>query len=114
MATSGYDGAAHYFRGIVVATPSSLGNSGLDLFPPIGKQPPFNPVPPDPNGRSGYPGTKPLPFLGPGPNPDGPNNGSYSPPEEGSRHPTTDSDSASGMTSKQEGDMFGQLLGGGN
>jgi phospholipid/cholesterol/gamma-HCH transport system substrate-binding protein len=120
MATSGFDGIAHYYRGQAEFTPSSIGTTALGPLPPIGKQPLFSPTPKDPNGQSGYPGTRPLPFMPSLPNPDGPDNGSYSAPQDAPRTAPKqsdqhrDSDSASGMTRKQEGDMFDQLLGGGN
>jgi phospholipid/cholesterol/gamma-HCH transport system substrate-binding protein len=125
MATSGYDGLSHYFRAVVVAgVPSALFNTGAGLFPPIGRTEPFNPVPKDPNPDSSPPGSKALPFMPSLPNPDGPDNSSYSTPKgaprsddksdpNGADSASADSDSASGMTPKQESDMFDQLLGGG-
>ncbi|WP_084216277.1 MlaD family protein [Pseudonocardia spinosispora] len=100
MATSGHDGLTHYFRAAVVATPSSLARSGLGALPAVGAQP-VNPVGPDANGKSGYPGTAPLPFLAPLPNPDGKDNSSHTAPGR------------NGLTPKQEHDMFDSLLGGG-
>jgi phospholipid/cholesterol/gamma-HCH transport system substrate-binding protein len=105
MATSGYDGLAHYFRAAVVATPSSVGSTALGPLPPIGTRP-LNPVPSDPNGQSGYPGTSPLPFLGPLPNPDGANNGGHPTPRR-------DPDSSTGLTPRQETNLFDQMFGGG-
>jgi phospholipid/cholesterol/gamma-HCH transport system substrate-binding protein len=120
MATSGYDGLSHYFRAMVVATPSTLFNTGAGLFPPIGKTEPFNPVPKDPNPDSSPKGSGSLPFMPALPNPDGPDNSSYSTPRDaprtapkGAGAPRSDPESASGMTPKQESDMFDQLLGGG-
>ncbi|HEX4250432.1 MAG TPA: MlaD family protein [Pseudonocardia sp.] len=115
MATSGYDGLSHYFRAVVVAgMPSVLLNTGAGLFPPIGKTEPFNPVPKDPNPDSSPKGSGALPFMPSLPNPDGPDNSSYSTPKDAPRTaPRSDPDSASGMTPKQESDMFDQLLGGG-
>jgi phospholipid/cholesterol/gamma-HCH transport system substrate-binding protein len=118
MTASGYDGASHYFRAVVGLLPSALGNTGLGALPPVGKQPLFNPVPKDPNGRNGPRGTAPLPFMPSLPSPDGPDDGSYTTPKDAPRtapqsDPKGDPYSASGLTPKQEGDMFDQLLGGG-
>jgi phospholipid/cholesterol/gamma-HCH transport system substrate-binding protein len=106
MGTAGHDGVSHYFRGLAVVTPSPLLHAGTGVAPPLTKQPLFNPIPKDPNGRSGYPGTAPLPMMPALPNPDGANN---------QTHPVhrQDPTSASGLTQKQESDMFDQLLGGG-
>jgi phospholipid/cholesterol/gamma-HCH transport system substrate-binding protein len=119
MATSGYDGLSHYFRAAVVVTPTTLANTGLGTLPPIGRQNPVNPVPRNPNGPD-VPGSKPLPMMPALPNPDGADNSSYSTPKdaprttpEGASQPAAPP-SASGLTPKQEGDMFDQLLGGGN
>jgi phospholipid/cholesterol/gamma-HCH transport system substrate-binding protein len=104
MGTSGYDGLGHYFRAVLVATPSSLANTGLGMLPPITDPNLANPVRPDPNGPA-RPGSSPLPFMPALPSPDGPNNGD---PDSGDRGGLT------GLTGKQEGDLFDQWLGGGN
>ncbi|MDT7664858.1 MAG: phospholipid/cholesterol/gamma-HCH transport system substrate-binding protein [Pseudonocardiales bacterium] len=119
MATSGYDGLSHYFRAAVVVTPTTLANTGLGTLPPIGRQNPVNPVPRNPNGPD-VPGSKALPMMPALPNPDGADNSSYSTPKDAPRTAPkgagqpTDPPSASGLTPTQEGDMFDQLLGGGN
>lgn len=110
MATSGYDGLAHYFRAVVHLSPSSGANTGLGMVPPVGRQNPVNPVPRDPNGPT-RPGSDPLPFLPSRPSPDGADSGSHLAP---SSEPHSDPNSASGLTPEQEGDMFDQLLGGGS
>lgn len=102
MGTSGYDGLGHYFRAVLVLTPSSLANTGLGALPAVTHQNLANPLLPDPNGPT-RPGSTPLPFMPALPSPDGPNNGA-----------DPDPDNASGLTPKQEGDMFDQLLGGRN
>ncbi|MDX6584733.1 MAG: phospholipid/cholesterol/gamma-HCH transport system substrate-binding protein, partial [Solirubrobacterales bacterium] len=119
MATSGYDGLSHYFRAAVIVTPTTLANAGLGVLPPIGRQNPVNPVPRNPNGPN-VPGSKALPMMPTLPNPDGADNSSYSTPKDAPRTTPegvdrpTDPPSASGLTPTQEGDMFDQLLGGGN
>jgi phospholipid/cholesterol/gamma-HCH transport system substrate-binding protein len=116
MATSGYDGLSHYFRAVVTVMPTNLFNSGAGTLPPLGRQNPFNPVPTNPNGPDVHgPPKLPLPMMPTLPNPDGPDNSSYS---VAPSSPRTDPDprggpSATGLTPRQEGDMVGQLLGGG-
>jgi phospholipid/cholesterol/gamma-HCH transport system substrate-binding protein len=117
MTTTGYDGLSHYFRAVVVATPSTLGTTVLGPLPPVGARPPFNPIRPDFNGQRGYPATKTLPFMPALPNPDGSDNGSGTAPTRGPGTLPGDRDepgSATGLTSKQESNMLDQVLGGGN
>lgn len=120
MATSGYDGLAHYFRAVVTVTPSSALNTVAGNLPaPVAGMLPINPVPANPNGP-GVPGSSPLLPFPTLPNPDGPDNGSHSTPRnaprtapDGAGKPDG-SGSATGLSPAQEGDMFDQLLGGGN
>ncbi|WP_028933746.1 MlaD family protein [Pseudonocardia spinosispora] len=114
MTTTGYDGLAHYFRAVVVASPSTVGTTLLGPLPPVGKNQPFNPVRDDPSGQSGYPPTKPLPFVPTLPNPDGAENGGHAPKNEPRTRPEPEPGNATGLTPKQESNMFDQLLGGGN
>ncbi|WP_051581182.1 MlaD family protein [Pseudonocardia acaciae] len=104
MATSGYDGLSHYFRAVLVMSPSSNLNTVAGGLPALTPAPPFNPVPKDPSGQSGRPGTPRLPFLPGGPNPDAPDAG-------GSAEPKGDPNSATGLSQEQESNLFDQLLG---
>lgn len=112
MSANGFDGLSHYFRFKLQATPSAVLTTPASVLPPLSdtRHDPFNPAPPNPNGpdRSA---TRPYLPLAPSlPNPDGPDNRSHTAAQDPRR---TDSGGASGLSQKQESDMFGQLLGGG-
>jgi phospholipid/cholesterol/gamma-HCH transport system substrate-binding protein len=106
-----YDGLSHYIRANLSVQPNEFGTLATGALPPLGSQPPFNPVQRDPNGQTGHPGSPALPGVPPlspltpdtsrdagdAPNYHGPNS-------KGSRE---------GLTPTQEGNMFNSLLGGG-
>jgi phospholipid/cholesterol/gamma-HCH transport system substrate-binding protein len=97
MATNGYDGASHYFRGVAVVTPQTLCTAGAGLFPPG--------TVPDPLCATAgqvlpaVPGVPALPGL--------PALGAAAPAAPGP------SDNATGLTPAQEQGLVGQMLGGG-
>jgi phospholipid/cholesterol/gamma-HCH transport system substrate-binding protein len=115
MSGSGFDGEAHYFNFKLLAAPSSPLSTVGGLLPPLSdaRHDPFNPERPNPNGPQ-HSTTKPyLPLMPPLPNPDGPNNGSHTTAHDAPRTAFNQGRSgATGLTSKQEHDMVGQLLGG--
>lgn len=120
MSCSGFDGIAHYIKFKLALPPSSVLSTVGGALPPLAdaRHDPFNPEPPNPNGPN-HSDTKPvLPMLPALPNPDGPDNSSYTTPDDQPRTaPERGRSSApsgvSGLTPKQESDMFSQLLGGG-
>jgi phospholipid/cholesterol/gamma-HCH transport system substrate-binding protein len=106
MATNGYDGASHYFRGVAVATPQTICNAGAGLFPPGTVPDPLcaaagQVLPPAPGGPA-LPG---VPTLLPG-------TGAAA-PVPAAPAPGGTSDNATGLTPAQEQGLVGQMLGGG-
>ncbi|GAA5156616.1 hypothetical protein GCM10023321_32700 [Pseudonocardia eucalypti] len=113
MATADYDGIGHHFRAILNFEPNELARIGAGGLPSTGRDAPFNPVRQDPSGTYGQkatPGLPGIPGLAPitpdtQPKSDAPPD--YTPPKN------KDSGGASGLTPRQEGNMFESLLGGG-
>lgn len=106
MATSGYDGLSHYFRGVVGVTPETVRNLGMGALPPVGPLDQGN-VPRDPN-NPGMPRQQPsIPQIGPVPS-------LGLPPLPGSPAvaPSPDPGNATGLNPNQERSMVDQLLGG--
>ncbi|MEJ2861559.1 MlaD family protein [Actinomycetospora flava] len=98
MATSGYDGVSHYFRGVAVVTPTTLCNIGAGALPP-GTIPGNAPLcPAAPGGLS-------LPAL---PGADAVPGG-----EPGAAGSGTGGDNATGLSPEQERGLVDQMLGGG-
>ncbi|MFR9805065.1 MlaD family protein [Pseudonocardia sp. RS010] len=100
LSTTGYDAIGHYFRASVPATPKALGQIAGGAVPGA-------PVAPVPDLPLPQPDNLPLPGHGPIPpeGPTSPNDNHAAPPADGT-------DSATGLTGRQETDMLGQLLGG--
>jgi phospholipid/cholesterol/gamma-HCH transport system substrate-binding protein len=113
MTTHDYDSVSHVFRAILSMEPTTLAHLGAGGLPATGDQAPFNPIPRDPRGQSGPSGTPGLPQI-PALHPITPEEPphSHDPPTFYARS-HSDPNSASGMSPKQESDMFGSLLGGG-
>lgn len=116
MLSSAYDGTAHRFRAALSFQPNTLASLGAAGLPAMGDRPPFNPVHKDPRGQSGGPGSPglpqvpALPALTPETGPDKGNPPNY-PGGRGTRPSITDG--ASGLTPKQEDNLFTGLVGGG-
>ncbi|NMO91478.1 MlaD family protein [Actinomycetospora sp. TBRC 11914] len=97
MATNGYDGASHYFRGVAVTTPQTICHAGAGLFPAGAV--------PDPlctTAGAAVPAAPGLPTLLPG-----------GAPAPAAPAPAGTSDNATGLTPAQEQGLVGQMLGGG-
>lgn len=104
MATSDYDSVSHYFKAMVPLSPAPLGDTVAGLLPAL----PDNTVPHD----LPLPSSPGLPL--PGRQPVAPNNllGSLLGGLLGGSPSTTDRNSATGLSQKQETSLLGQLLGG--
>lgn len=104
MATSGYDGLSHYFRGVVGVTPETVRNTAMGALPPTGPLDQGN-VPLDPNNptmprqQPSIPQIGPIPSLG-------------LPPLSPTAAPPPDPGNATGLNPSQERSMVDQLLGG--
>lgn len=116
LLSSAYDGTAHRFRAALSFEPNTLASLGAAGLPAMGDRAPFNPIRKDPRGQSGGPGSPGVPQVPAFPllTPEtGPHKGNPPNYPGGPRGQGSFTDGASGLTPKQEDNLFSGFVGGG-